>query len=297
MAAERVGTEVALDFLTTESGQGGEQNASRRRLQAPAPVPESSPSSFRSRGGSVAPSVLDGLVRGPSRAGEGFQPRASREVHARDGEVWHRPRRSSPWACAAHASHTPVPLRVLWAGSRTRVAGWQLESLRLPQAGFSSRTQACVGQAPAERCRPAGARPDGRCRAARQEKLAAPPPPPAQILEEVPKARRVCLEYEHVSAWVPASAASSGLLPDLRWLCARRARTADRGCSDSDSDGAAETGKHRQARRRGARCPCCPLPRLPAGSLRAQCVRYGWAARSLAGATCAPWRGAAWGTF
>ncbi len=98
------------------------------------------------------------------------------------------------------------------------------------------------------------------------------PPPPAQILEEVPKARRVCLEYEHVSAWVPATAASSGLLPDLRWLCARRgARTADRGCSDSDSDGAADgkAGKHRQVSCRGV-----PLPLLSAASFASpHCTR------------------------
>jgi len=108
--------------------------------------------------------------------------------------------------------------------------------------------------------------------AARQEKLAVSPPPPAQILEEVPKARRVCLEYEHVSAWVPATAASSGLLPDLRWLCARRgARTADRGCSDSDSDGAADgkAGKHRQVSCRGV-----PLPLLSAASFASpHCTR------------------------
>ncbi len=156
MAAERVGTEVALDFLTTESGQGGEQSTSRRRLAAPAPVPESSPSSFRSRAGSVAPSALDGLVRFPGRAGEGFQPRAGREVHARDREVWYWPRRSSPWACAAHASHTPEPLCLLRAGRRARVAEWQLESLRPPQAGSiiaPAGPRACGSRGALQACR------------------------------------------------------------------------------------------------------------------------------------------------
>ena len=82
----------------------------------------------------------------------------------------------------------------------------------------------------------------------RQDKAGAPPAP-AQILEEVPKASRVCLEYEHVSAWVPANANSAGLLPDLRWMCRLRGKTADRGGgsgSDTGSDASVEPSKHRR---------------------------------------------------
>ena len=64
MAAQRVGTEVALDFFNTESGQGEDERVSRRRLQVCAPAPESSPPSFiRSRAGSLASSVLGDMVR------------------------------------------------------------------------------------------------------------------------------------------------------------------------------------------------------------------------------------------
>lgn len=82
----------------------------------------------------------------------------------------------------------------------------------------------------------------------RQDKAGALPAP-AQILEEVPKASRVCLEYEHVSAWVPANATSAGLLPDLRWMCRLRGKTADRGGgsgSDTGSDASVEPSKHRR---------------------------------------------------
>ena len=82
----------------------------------------------------------------------------------------------------------------------------------------------------------------------RQDKLA---PAPAPILEEVPKGSRVCLEYEHVSAWVPATVDSPGLLPDMSclWACARGGKTADRGgSSDSASDSSERPSKHRQVR-------------------------------------------------
>lgn len=99
----------------------------------------------------------------------------------------------------------------------------------------------------------------------RQDKLALAPAP---ILEEVPKASRVCLEYEHVSAWVPATVGSPGLLPDMSclWACARRGKTADRGgSSDSASDSSERPPKHRQVSTRSWRlswrptcCACIP---------------------------------------
>ncbi len=69
MAAHRVGTEVALDFLTTESGQE-DQSGSHRKLQTcvTRSPPEPSPSSFRSRAGSAGPNALDCLVCGPCRS-------------------------------------------------------------------------------------------------------------------------------------------------------------------------------------------------------------------------------------
>ena len=250
MSAQRVGTEVALDFLTTESGQGEDERASRRRLQVCAPTPESSPPSFiRSRAGSLASSVLGDMVRRCASPGLRLRPHVPCEVFRHGREVSGLHAAVAAWLHADKKNCiTGVPVLsrgcapLVESGSRINEAG--------AGGSASARSGWWLGPTHDNRHgtrRPADARDScSQGLLARQDKLALSPAP---ILEEVPKASRVCLEYEHVSAWVPATLGSPGLLPDMSWLwaCARGGKTADRGGgSDSASDSSERPPKHRQ---------------------------------------------------